>query len=538
MKTQIEHVKVWTLALAMAGLALPAAAQQPSNTPQTTTTPTIEPYVVGQAKPPVESGTSIREMTLEQAIQIALENNLDLKVARMNPQIQDYTLQQTLANYRPTISGTFTQNRSSTPLTDATQIVPVQISQSQNYTTQYAQNLRKWGANFSANFTSNRATDNRPTQTRNPNLSASTRLQYSMPLLANFKIDATRNSLRTLAISRQVVDIQLRQTIENTQANVRTAYWALRQAIEAVQIQQQALSLSQRQLEDNKTKVEIGTIAPIDTVQNESQVASAEQQLLNASITWRSAELALKRLLVSGNDDPLYGQTINPTDMPTSLENVPVDIPRAIQNALGQRTDLEVSRKNIESSRFTLELRKNALLPSLTFNASYQLQGQGGDTYSFNRTTLIRTLLSNGGYGDALSAIGGFDQPTWSMSANFSYPLGMQSAKASFAQAQIQLQQSEANLKAQQLTVSTDVNNAGLAVQNAFQQLAASRKSAEAARRTAEATQTRFDNGMANNFEVATAVNNLTSARLNELNAVIRYVNAIAEFERKQKVGG
>lgn len=548
MKTQIQHVRVWALALAMSGAALSAAAQTPAATPQAPAqqpaapgTPgqiQIDRYLVGQAKPPVEPGAGLRDLTLEEAVQIALENNLDLKVARMTPQLQDYALLSLQAAFRPTVSGTLNQTHSATPNTDANQIVSTLINNQQNYTTTYAQTLGFWGASYNANFTSGRTANNNPSQTRNPNLSATTRFQYTQPLLANFKIDANRNALRTQQVTRQTADITLQQTIENTKASVRTAYWTLRQTIEAIEIQKRSLDLAQRQYEDNKTKVEIGTMAPIDIVQNESTIAGLEQGVLNATINWKTAELALKRLLVGGNEDPLYQQTLNPSDLPGNLERVPVDIPKAVQTALGERTDLQITRKNIESSQFTLQLRKNALLPSLNMTTSYQLQGQGGNTYTVDRITGVRTLQSPGGYGDALSQIGGFDAPTWTVAANFTYPLGMVSAKAAFAQAQIQLQQSQANLKAQELTVSTDVTNAGLAVQNAYLQLEAARKTREAQEKTAAATQTRFDNGMSTNFEIATAVNNLTTARLNELNAVIRYVNAIADFEKKQKVGG
>jgi len=548
MKTQIQHVRVWALALAMAGLAHPGAAQTPQpGAPATPQPPApgqssiqVDTYVVGQAKPPVEPGASVRDLTLEEAIQIALENNLDLKVARMTPQLQDYALRSLDASFKPTISGTINQTHSSTPNTDANQIVSSTINNQQSYNTTYAQNLRFWGASYNANFTSGRASNNIPTQTRNPNLSASTRIQYTQPLLANFKVDATRNSIRTTQIARQTADITLQQTIENTKAAVRTAYWALKQTIESIEIQRRALELAQRQYEDNKTKVEIGTMAPIDIVQNESTIAGLEQAVLNARINWTTAELTIKRLLVKGNDDPLYQQTLNPSDLPGNLVQVPVDLPKAIQSALDQRTDLAISRKNIESSQFTVDLRKNATLPSLNITGSYQLQGQGGNTYSVTRTptSATRTLIAPGGYGDALSSIGGFDQPTWILSANFTYPLGMMAAKASLAQAQIQLEQSRANLKAQELTVSTDVTNAGLAVQNAYLQLQAARKSREAAEQTANATQTRFDNGLATVFEVAQNFNTLTASRLSELNAVIRYVNAIADYEKKQKVGG
>jgi outer membrane protein len=553
MTRHIVNVKLWVVALATAGMTVTASAQTPvtpaGQTPvppagQTPAAPVVPPqspadrYVVGQARPPVPEGTGLKDMSLEQAIQIALENNLDLKVARMNPQIQDYNLVQSRATFRPTLTGTFNQTHSSVPNTDANNIVSSTITGSQSYQTQFNQNLQFYGGSYSAQFTSARSSNNVPTQLRNPNLSASTRIQYTQPLMANFKIDANRTTLLTQQITRQITDIQLLQTIENTKASVRTAYWALRRAIEQVEIQKRALDLSNRLWQDNKTKVEIGTMAPIDIVQNEATVASNEQALLNARIGWQSAELSFKRLLLSGTDDPLSSQTINPTEQAPALDQVSVDIPKAVQGALAQRTDLEQTRKSLESSLFTLELRKNATMPTLNLTASYQLQGQGGNTYLFNRTTLERTLTAPGGYGDALAAIGTFDQPTWTVAANFTYPLGMVASKAALAQARITYEQSKANLKVQELTVSTDVTNAGLAVQNSYLQLQAAKKASEASQKNADAEQVRFDNGMSNNYNVAIALNDLTSKRLSELNAVINYVNAIADYEKKQRIGG
>jgi HAE1 family hydrophobic/amphiphilic exporter-1 len=536
-KKKTQNASGWMTALALAAMSVPAAAQQPAAA-LAAQTPAADPYVVGQARPPVPDGAGIRDMTLEQAIDIALENNLDLKVARMNPQIQDYSLVQARAAFNPTVNASFRTNNSSSPNTDATQVVTSIKSKSQFYSTSFAQSLPFLGGSYQATFNSNRATDSRPTQIRNPNLSASTQFQYTQPLLANFRIDQNRNAVRVQQVQRQIVDIQLQERVENTRASVRTAYWALRQAIEQVEIQQRALGLSELLLQQNRTRVEIGTLAPIDLVQNEATVATNEQALLNARIQWQSAELAFKRLLVAGTEDPLYAQTINPIEQPPALEEVLVNIPEAVSTALDQRTDLMQARKGLESSQFNLDLRKNAIKPSLNVTSTFQLQGQGGDTYNFNRTTLERTLISSGGYTDALSALRGFDQPTWTIQANFQYPLGMRAQRAALAQEQIRYEQTLAQLKAQELAVSTDVTNAGLAVQNSYQQLLAARKSREAADRNAEAEQVRFENGMSNNYNVAFALNDLTSRRLAELRAIISYVNAIADYEKKQRAGG
>jgi HAE1 family hydrophobic/amphiphilic exporter-1 len=546
MKRLILNARTWVLAATIAGVAMPAAAQQPSPAappaapapaPAQNQPPALERYIVGQAKPPVEPGASIRDMSLAQAIEVALENNLDLKVARLNPQIQDYSLQAARAAFRPTLGSNFNQNRSSRISVNANEGVPRVTSQSQTYSTSLNQALPKFGATYSVQFSSRRSSDNTLSSIRPLQYTGSTQLSYSQPLLANFKIDNTRNNIRTQQVQRQIVDIQLLERIENTKASVRVAYWALRRAIEQVEIQKRALDLSQRLLQDNRTKVEIGTLAPIDLVQNEATVANNEQALLGARVSWQTAELTLKRLLVTGTEDPLYSQTLNPVEQPPALEQVQVDIPGAIKTALQERTDIAQTKKSLESNAFTLELRRNATRPSLNLTGPYTLAGTGGDEYGRNGA-FRGDLLNASGYTDVLRGIAQLDQPTWTVGVNFNYPLGMVAQRAALAQAQIQFQQAEANLKAQELSVSTDVTSAGLAVQNTYQQLLAARKSREAAERNAEAEQTRYDNGMSNNYNIAQAQNDLTSRRVLELNAIIAYVNAIADYEKRQRIGG
>jgi len=119
-----------------------------------------------------------------------------------------------------------------------------------------------------------------------------------------------------------------------------------------------------------------------------------------------------------------------------------------------------------------------------------------------------------------------------------SYPLGQLTQKAAYATQQIQIDQAVTQLKAQELTVSTQVINAGLNVENSYKLYLASVKSREAAEVNADAAQVRFDNGLLTNIEVVSQQNALTNARLSELTRLIAYINAIAEFERIQKIGG
>lgn len=511
------------------------AAQQTTPPQAATASPaplqaqTADRYVVGQARPPVVEGSKLMELTLEQAYAIALERNLELKSARMNPQSVDYQLQSARATFLPQFTGSYSYSDSQQPSNNTLEGVANITNIGQNFNSGMSQTLPWFGANMSASFNNSRSSTNNVTARTNPNYSSTLALNYSMPLLANFKIDNNRNQLRTLQITRQIEDIRLLNSIENTKANVRQAYWNLRSAIEQIEITRRALEIAKKSLDDSLLKVEIGTMAPIDTTQFDVALAQAEQSYLAAQIGWRTAELNFKRLLVSGTDDELYLMTINPTDKP-ALSVQSVDIQGAVTKALGERTDLIIARRNIDVSRLNLEVSRGQLKPNLTFNAGYRASGQGGPER-------VSGVIIPGGYLDALRSVYGFELPTWNIGFNFSYPLGMRNAKANYARQLLSIDQSLANIKAQELTISTQVINAGLNVENTYKLYQASVKSREAAERNAEAAQVRFDNGMLTNFEVVTIQNQLTSARLTELGRLIAYMNAVAEFDRVQRVG-
>jgi outer membrane protein TolC len=239
---------------------------------------------------------------------------------------------------------------------------------------------------------------------------------------------------------------------------------------------------------------------------------------------------------VSGSTDPLFEQTINPVDLPT-FEEVAVDIEEAIEVALASRTDIRQQRFQQEISEMNLAVTRESTLPNLSLSASYSLQGVGGNLYERTGLGGEPILVAEGGWSQGLSAIRNFDTPSFNVSLNFSYPLGMKSAKANYQRAVLQFQQSEIALQSSELAITTEVTAAGDAVRNSFLSLQAAIRSREASERNTEAEMTRFGVGASTNFQVVTAQNSLTTSRLSELRAVIAYVNAIAEFDRVVNVG-
>jgi outer membrane protein TolC len=530
---------VWVRALsiaiflpAVASAQTPAPAAPAPATPQTQGAPPIDRYVVGQAKPPEVPGTTLLDVTLEQALQMALDKNLGLQAARMNPQLTDYQLQSARAAFLPRYTAFYSINNSTQPSNNVLQGVVNVTSNNQRFNATYGQLFPWHGGSLSANFTNSRAGTNDITSRFNPQFSSGLSFTYTQPILAGFKMDNTRNQLRTLAISRQIEDIRLFTTIENTRSDVRQAYWALRSAIEQIEINRRALLLAQRSWDDSKIRVEIGALAPIETVQFESQVANADQALLDAQIRWRTADLNLKVLLASGNDDDIYKSTINPVDMPlVSIQAV--DINGAVQTALAQRTDLVQQRKSLDINQLNLEVAKDLTKPQLDLSSGYNTNGQGGTRFTNG------VITEDTGYFGALRSLYTLNTSGWNAQLNFIIPVGrdMTNNRVNYARSILAIDQTKANLKASELRVSSEVTNAGLAVENTYKQYQAAQTARAAAEKNAEAAQTRYENGVATNFEVVQLQNTLTNQRLIELTRLIQYVNAVAEFERVQRVG-
>jgi len=510
--------------------AVPAAAQErPTEAP-------VDRYEVGRALPPSDASRELVTMTLDQAIARALETNLDIQTARLTPRMQSYSLEAARAAFAPTLTGNYGYNNSTNQSTSQLDGGARTTTQRHTLNTGVQQQVPWYGGRVGLGFNNSRTSTDNAFSTLNPSYSSRVSLDYTQPLLAGLRTDNQRTALQTQQIQGTIADIQLAGRVDNITEQVRQAYWGLRAAIEQIEIQRRSLAQAQQLLADNQVRVRLGTMAQIQVIQAEAQVAGAEQSLLNAQVQWRNQELAFKSLLISGASDPLLYQTVNPVDLPL-LQDQAVDIDAAIQAALSERTDIREARQDRRIAELDLEVTENNRLPELNLTASYSLLGVGGTEYSRSGLGGTPVLVSRGGYLDGINQISAFEVPTWNVGLSFSYPIGMRSAKANLERARLQMEQRDLAIRSQELAIVTEVTNAGLSVTDTRLQLAAATRSRELSEQSAAAEVTRFNAGAATNYEVVTAQDALTSARLSELRALINHINAIAEFERVQRVG-
>lgn len=516
---------VFTISAAVSGQQTPAQPQAQQ-----------DPYVVGRARPPLDPGREMVSMTLAQAIERALQSNLALQTARLDPAIQEYELDAARAVFSPVVSATVGYNNATNQSTSQLDGGARTVSERSTFNTSVTKTFPWSGGRLIANFNNNRTETNNAFATRNPSYSSQLSFNYTQPLLAGLKIDGQRAALETQVILSQIVDLQLRSQVENVSHQVKEAYWDLRTSIEQIEIQQRSLAESEQLLAETQIQVRLGRMVELQAAQAEAQVAAAQQARLNAEIVWRNQELAFKQLLLAGADDPLLNQTVNPIDIP-ELTAQDVDLRAAIDTALRVRMDIRQARQQHEITQVNLKVSRSNALPDLNLSAGYALAGVGGNL--FNRSGLggAPILVDAGGYRDGLHSILYFETPTWNLQLNGSYPIGTNPAKVDLERARLQLRQSELSLKTQELNVITEVTAAGLAVRNSFLQVEAARKSREASERNLAGERLRLSVGLGRPFEVVSAQNSVTLARLAELRAIMTHMNAIANFERVKRVG-
>jgi outer membrane protein len=504
--------------------------------------------VAGQAPPgqvplPITSEASGPRvsLTLEDAVKRALENNLDIAVQRINQQTYDVTIAGIRAVYSPVMSSTLSSQTSkfasTSTIAGASTGTAIQ-NDTFVFNGAFAQDVPWGGGNFVANLDNRRQYTTSLTATVNPQYTPTWSALYTQPLLRDFRIDNTRQQLLVTRLNQEISDIQLQQTIINTLANVRNAYWDYVFAVQSVEVSRQSLSLAEELLRNNQTKVEIGTMAPIDVVQAQSQAAQQRQALVTADGTRRTAEIALKRLIVNGTNDPLWTSTLEPVDRP-DFRPEPIDLTAATQRALSSRTDVLQARKTQEANSVTLRFLENQKLPGVNLQTRYATTGIGGTTYITSGSGINRQVddIIPGGYLDALSTLFRNRLPAWSVGLNVNYNLGTSAEDASVARARIQQNQIDLQLKQLDLAVTSDINNAAVQVQNTAERVQAAQIARELAQQQLDAENSKFGVGMSTNYQVVLAQRDLANAQHNELQAVLAYRRAAVDFERVQQTG-
>ena len=488
------------------------------------------------AAQPATDAPTLR-LTLDDAVKRALDNNNDIAVARYNPDLSEQSVLSARGYYDPYVFSNLRHNSTDTQGTSAFSGGANVNNKTDVWNFGASAPIAPTGGTLQLAFNNNRQDTNSVFTSYNPVFNASLNLSLTQPLLRNFKIDSGRSQLRIAKKNREISDVQFRATIVNTVASVKGYYYDLLYAFDNLEAARQNLALAGKLLNENQIRVKVGTMAPLDVVTAQAEVASREVDVITAENYLAQAQDNLKQAIFPANDAAMWATQINPVDRP-GADPVPVDTDGAVKTALLNRTDIVTARKNLEIADYSLQYSRGQLLPQLDLVASYGGAGAGG-TQLIRDPALGGPVVSTvpGGYGDALSATFGRDYPTWTIGANVSYSFPNRSARAAAASARISKDQALASFRRLELQVAAEVRTAARGVDSGFKTVASTRAARVLAEQRLDAEEKKFAAGMSTNFLVTQAQRDLALARVNELTSISNYQKSIVNFQRVQEAG-
>lgn len=450
-----------------------------------------------------------------------------------------------ITSFDPILTGTLQIDKfSQQPTNPFSGNVPVAFQNTTTANFAYNQGFAS-GTSLSVGFNNSRVTSNSPFNTYSPALTPSFKATLTQHLLQGFGVVPNKRFIIIAKNNRELSDVAFRLQITTTVDQIQNMYWDLVNAYENVKVQQDALALAEKTLSDNKKQVEIGTLAPIEIVRAQSQVATNQQSLIVAQTNLELQQLLMKNALSRTLVDPkIIDAAVVPTDtmrIPPQEAAAAVPGQELVNDALQHRPELAESRIDLSSRETSLKAVKNALLPSVDLFAYYGGSGLGGD---FNPNAPVCTapneqfctppdqIPPNTSYGHAFHQLFNSTAPDKGVGLSLNIPLRNRTAQANQIRAQLELRQAEMRLQQVENEIRIEVRNAQFALQQNWANVAAAQAAVDLAQQSLDAEQKKYALGASTTTLVLQQSSGLTQARSNLVAARAAYEKSRVELDR------
>jgi len=459
----------------------------------------------GKAEAQTDSNSSTdtgptRNVTIADAVAMALTNNLDILISQYNPVIDQFSLNGLYSAYDPALSLSASRSDNTSPAFFDSQFgftVPSVDTVTRNYDPGIA-GMLPLGTTY--NLTAPLAN-----QTTYPASYGSTPagITLTQPVLKNFLIDSSRYQIQLSKQTLRADQLALRLQIMTVVNSIKAAYYNLVYARENVGVERAAVTLAQQLVDENTKKVQLGALAPLDQRQAESQEASAEADLLAARLVQANAENTFKSFLSLRLSD-WSGVTPVPTEELLALPEDP-DLSESLHQAITLRPDLLQAKITVEKQHLTIKYTHNQLYPEVDLTGSY-----GRNVYSST-------------FGNYLDGLRQGDFPSYSYGIVITFPLENTAARNNYHSAKASLEQQLLQVKKIETTIVLAVDSDIKTIRSDYLRVNATRKAREYADDALRAGQARLAAGSTTSFEVLQLQNNLTTARSAEIRALADY---------------
>jgi outer membrane protein len=456
-----------------------------------------------------------RAMSLTDCVQEALQHNLDLQIERHNPEISLYELRGAYSGWDPVFSfeGTHERSLSGGGFDSGTGIIILPTERDANVFRGSIDGVAPWGLSYSLGGSLSESYGK-----QNDNIFDQARggigIELAQPLLKNFWIDSTRLNIAVSKNRLKYSEQGLRARIIDVITSVEKAYFDLIAARENVKVQEKALQLAQQLLSENKRRVEVGTLAPLDEKQAESQAALRHTDLLSAQQAQASAQNALKSMLTD-NYREFHDVEIEPAESLAAPAQI-LNLQDSWAKGMTQRPELLQAKLDAEQQGLQLKYDYNQLFPQLDLIGSYG-RGASGPISEFS---------------EGLGQFRRGDNPSHSYGARITLPLSNAGARNSYRANKLTMKQRLLTLKQLEQTVLTEIDNNVIAARVSYERVNSTREGRRYAEAALEAEQKKLESGKSTSFFVLQLQRDLTAARSEEIRALADYNKALADLAR------
>jgi outer membrane protein len=521
-------------------------------------------------------------LSLQDAISLALENNLAIDVERYTPWLDEVNLLRAksgaggLVPFDPTVTSNLNIQDSVTPLNNPlfAGIIPTATSTLSittppplaqhigNVNFQYNQNFPT-GTEFQAGMTNNRTSTNFGSfNLYNPYLQSALTVTITQPLLRGFGILPNTRLIIEAKRTLKVGLSQLEQQIIATTTQVSNDYWELVYAQENVKVQGAAVGVSQRLYEENSRRLQIGTLSSLDVLTAQSQLASDKQALVQAqSVQLQDETTLLNDITKDPLDSPLLRAEIVPVtaiSTPETGENIQIE--DAVKEAWQKRPELKQAALNLENAGTDVKATKNELLPSVNIFGQYIASGLGGvqttatttptgeflaglpvvdsagvpvpGLFQSSEVTTSSPVVFPGGLGQDLGRVFRGNYSSFEGGINLTLPIRNRAAQADNAQAMLNERQQKVQYRQEQNAIFVSVRNALIALQEDRASLAAAEEARKLAVQTLQDEQEKYRLGASTSYNVVLRSRDVTSAEGVELRDRINLLEDELKFNQ------
>jgi len=458
-------------------------------------------------------------LSLDAAVHTALERNIGLQLQRYDLGMAGAQLQGAYFVFDPIASATLNHSSNQNPVTSSFQ-------SSGGTSTDANVSLRDTlptGASVLLSSTNERFTSTGNGTLFSPGFRTGLGAAVTQPLARNFGVDITRRGItiarNTLGINQEAFKVVL---LDTTSA-VEQAYYDLIYTRRFVDVVKEALFLARDQSRITQIRIDVGASAPLDILQPRVQIATGEENLINAVAAVRLAEDRLRALLNVAPED--WDRPIIPTD---GIDYTPmtVNVQEAVARAYELRPEIKEQQLTTEIRKVTYQYARNQVLPQVDLNLGYNVAGSAG---TFNPPI---AGVSNTNFSDASRQVFRNDFPGWNIGLTIGVPVFNFGARAEKTRARLDMELSQATEAQSRQNIGVDVRTAARAIDTAAKNIFAAKTAREAAEENVNAERKRYENGMSTNFQVLQIQQQLSDSRGAELNALVGYNKAIAAYHR------